>query len=125
MDGPCLNSQIDLCYAPCSGEISKEEYDEIINKIDLFFQGKYSVIVKNLKKEMAEAAENEQFEKAAVLRDQITSIEEIMDKTGFSNRGTFYKAFAQKFEMTPKQYRNIKTKDVHDASEEGGGTMNV
>ena len=80
MDGPCLNSQIDLCYAPCSGEISKEEYDEIINKIDLLFQGKYSVIVKNLKKEMAEAAENEQFEKAAVLRDQITSIEEIMEK---------------------------------------------
>lgn len=80
MDGPCLNSQIDLCYAPCSGEISKEEYDEIINKIDLFFQGKYSVIIKNLKKEMAEAAENEQFEKAAVLRDQITSIEEIMEK---------------------------------------------
>lgn len=80
MDGPCLNSQIDLCYAPCSGEISKEEYDEIINKIDLFFQGKYSVIVKNLKREMAEAAENEQFEKAAVLRDQITSIEEIMEK---------------------------------------------
>lgn len=80
MDGPCLSSQIDLCYAPCSGEISKEEYDEIINKIDLFFQGKYSVIVKNLKKEMAEAAENEQFEKAAVLRDQITSIEEIMEK---------------------------------------------
>lgn len=80
MDGPCLNSQIDLCYAPCSGEILKEEYDEIINKIDLFFQGKYSVIVKNLKKEMAEAAENEQFEKAAVLRDQITSIEEIMEK---------------------------------------------
>lgn len=80
MDGPCLNSQIDLCYAPCSGEISKEGYDEIINKIDLFFQGKYSVIVKNLKKEMAEAAENEQFEKAAVLRDQITSIEEIMEK---------------------------------------------
>ena len=80
MDGPCLNSQIDLCYAPCSGEISKEEYNEIINKIDLFFQGKYSVIVKNLKKEMAEAAENEQFEKAAVLRDQITSIEEIMEK---------------------------------------------
>lgn len=80
MDGPCLNSQIDLCYAPCSGEISKEEYDEIINKIDLFFQGKYSVIVKNLKNEMAEAAENEQFEKAAVLRDQITSIEEIMEK---------------------------------------------
>ena len=80
MDGPCLNSQIDLCYAPCDGKISQEEYMEIINKIDLFFQGKYSTIVKNLKKEMAEAAANEEYEKAAVIRDQIASIEEIMEK---------------------------------------------
>ena len=80
MNGPCLNSQIDLCYAPCTGNISQEEYCEIINKIDLFFQGKYSVIIKNLKKEMNEAAINEEYEKAAVLRDQIASIEEIMEK---------------------------------------------
>ena len=80
MNGPCLNSQIDLCYAPCDGKITREEYSEIINKIDLFFQGKYSVIVKNLKREMIEAAENEEFEKAAVLRDQIASIEDIMEK---------------------------------------------
>lgn len=80
MNGPCLNSQIDLCYAPCDGNITEEEYGEIINKIDLFFQGKYSVIVKNLKKEMRESAENEEYEKAAVLRDQIASIEEIMEK---------------------------------------------
>ena len=80
MDGPCLNAQIDLCYAPCDGKISKEEYSEIINKIDLFFQGKYSTIVKNLKREMAEAAMNEEYEKAAVIRDQIASIEEIMEK---------------------------------------------
>ncbi|MBQ2832269.1 excinuclease ABC subunit UvrC [Methanobrevibacter sp.] len=80
MDGPCLNSQIDLCYAPCDGNISQEEYSEIINKIDLFFQGKYSAIVRNLKSEMMAAADNEEFEKAAVLRDQIASIEEIMEK---------------------------------------------
>ena len=80
MDGPCLNAQIDLCYAPCDGRISKEEYSEIINKIDLFFQGKYSTIVKNLKSEMTEAAMNEEYEKAAVIRDQIASIEEIMEK---------------------------------------------
>ena len=80
MDGPCLNSQIELCYAPCDGKISEKEYSEIINKIDLFFQGKYSVIVKNLKSEMMEAAKNEEFEKAAVIRDQISSIEEIMEK---------------------------------------------
>ena len=80
MDGPCLNYQIELCYAPCAGHISEKEYSEIINKIDLFFQGKYSTIVKNLKKEMMEAAGNEEFEKAAVIRDQIASIEEIMEK---------------------------------------------
>ena len=80
MDGPCLNSQIDLCLAPCAGNVSEKEYSEIINKIDLFFQGKYSTIVKNLKTEMAEAAMNEEYEKAAVIRDQIESIEEIMEK---------------------------------------------
>ncbi len=80
MNGPCLNSQIDLCYAPCEGNISEEEYAEIINKIDLFFQGKYSTIVRNLKKEMNLAAKEEKYEKAAVLRDQIQSIEEIMEK---------------------------------------------
>ena len=80
MNGPCLNAQIDLCNAPCDGKISKEEYSEIINKIDLFFQGKYSTIVRNLKSEMMEAAANEEFEKAAVIRDQIASIEEIMEK---------------------------------------------
>ncbi len=80
MNGPCLNCQIDLCYAPCIGKITEKEYSEIINKIDLFFQGKYSTIVKNLKKEMMDAASNEQYEKAAVIRDQISSIEEIMEK---------------------------------------------
>ena len=80
MDGPCLNSQIDLCYAPCADKITVKEYSEIINKIDLFFQGKYSTIVKNLKDEMMEAAGNEEYEKAAVIRDQIASIEEIMEK---------------------------------------------
>ncbi len=80
MNGPCLNSQIDLCYAPCDDKISEEEYDTIIDKIDLFFQGKYSLIVKNLKKEMKTAAKNQKYEKAAVLRDQISSIEDIMSK---------------------------------------------
>ena len=80
MDGPCLNSQIDLCYAPCDNRISKEEYNDIIKKIDLFFQGKYSLIIKNLKKGMNDASNNQNYEKAAILRDQILAIEEIMEK---------------------------------------------
>ncbi|MDR0900880.1 MAG: excinuclease ABC subunit UvrC [Methanobrevibacter sp.] len=80
MDGPCLNCQIDLCYGPCEGNISKKEYKKLISKIDLFFQGKYTQITKDLEKEMKEAAKNQNFEKAAVLRDQIASINEIMEK---------------------------------------------
>ncbi len=80
MDGPCLNSQIDLCYGPCNGEISKKEYKEHIEKIDLFFQGKYTKIIKDLEKEMLEAASNQEFEKAGVLRDQIQSIKEVMER---------------------------------------------
>jgi transcriptional regulator GlxA family with amidase domain len=40
------------------------------------------------------------------------SIDEIMYKAGFANRGSFYHAFSQKFEMTPKIYRQHKQKDV-------------
>lgn len=47
------------------------------------------------------------------------SIKEIMDKTGFPSRGSFYKVFEQRFKMTPKQYRDIKTKDARSVSEEG------
>jgi excinuclease ABC subunit C len=80
MDGPCLNSQIDLCYAPCDDGISKKNYKKIIEKIDLFFSGKYNQIIDDLKKEMEEVAIKQEYEKAAVLRDQINSINEVMEK---------------------------------------------
>lgn len=80
MNGPCLNSQINLCCAPCNGGISKKGYMQAINKIDLFFQGKYKKIVKELEKDMGSAAKKEEFEKAAAFRDQILAINEIMEK---------------------------------------------
>ena len=80
MDGPCLNYQIDLCYAPCAGKISEKEYNEHIKKIDLFFQGKYTKIIKELENEMKTASKNMEFEKAAVLRDQINNINEVIEK---------------------------------------------
>lgn len=45
------------------------------------------------------------------------TIEEIMDKTGFTNRGTFYKTFSQNYEMPPRQYREQKKKDFKEASD--------
>ncbi len=80
MDGPCLNSQIDICNAPCDGRISKEEYRENIDKVTMFFEGKYREIVDKLKDEMAEAARNHEYEKAAVLRDQLNSIDTMLER---------------------------------------------
>ncbi|MGZ7049819.1 MAG: excinuclease ABC subunit UvrC, partial [Methanobacterium sp.] len=80
MDGPCLNYQIHLCNAPCDGKITKETYNEIIEKINLFFEGKYNEIIEMLKVIMLEASKNNEFEKAAVLRDQIRSVDGILEK---------------------------------------------
>jgi excinuclease ABC subunit C len=80
MNGPCLNYQIHLCSAPCSGKISKKSYNEIIEKINLFFEGKYNKIIDMLNEMMIEASKNQEFEKAAVLRDQIQSVDSILEK---------------------------------------------
>ncbi|MGZ7118982.1 MAG: excinuclease ABC subunit UvrC [Methanobacterium sp.] len=80
MDGPCLNYQIHLCNAPCDGKITKETYNEIIEKINLFFEGKYNEIIEMLNVIMLEASKNNEFEKAAVLRDQIRSVDGILEK---------------------------------------------
>lgn len=77
-DRPCLNAHIQMCYAPCIGRISKEEYNEMIEEIALFFEGKQDGLVKRLRKEMEEAAENLDFEQAARLRDQLQGVEQIM-----------------------------------------------
>ncbi|MDO9627348.1 MAG: excinuclease ABC subunit UvrC [Methanobacteriaceae archaeon] len=80
MDGPCLNSQIDLCHAPCAGQITKAEYKKLIDSIDLFFQGRYSKVIEMLDEEMHIAAKNQEFERAAVIRDQIESIHDVMER---------------------------------------------
>ena len=77
-DRPCLNAHIKMCYAPCIGRISKEDYNAMIEQIVLFFEGKQDGLVKRLRQEMEQAAENLEFEQAARLRDQLQGIEQIM-----------------------------------------------
>lgn len=77
-DRPCLNAHIKMCYAPCIGRISKEDYNAMIEQIALFFEGKQEGLVKRLRQEMEQAAENLEFEQAARLRDQLQGLEQIM-----------------------------------------------
>ncbi len=80
MNGPCLNYQINLCVAPCNNKISIKDYQQLVDKANLFFQGKYDDIIGIQIKMMTEAAANHEFEKAAVLRDQIDSIKAILER---------------------------------------------
>jgi len=80
MDGPCLNYQIDLCPAPCTGKLTKEEYQENVEKVKMFLEGRHTEVLDLLKKEMEHAAANQDYEKAAVIRDQLLSLGEVMEK---------------------------------------------
>ncbi len=75
----CLEYDIGHCLAPCLGVVSRQEYAEVIKQVILFLEGKQERVVKNLKKQMNQAAEALDFEKAARLRDQIQAVEQVVE----------------------------------------------
>lgn len=77
---PCLNYHIGLCNGPCGGYVSKTEYSSIVKDVIDLLSGKDKNISRNLKDEMEEASENLEFEKAAELRDKISSVKKITEK---------------------------------------------
>ncbi len=77
---PCLNSDIGKCLAPCSGQVSEEEYRRMVDDLLAFLEGEYKDILKSKEAEMKDAALQLEFEKAARIRDQIRAIEKIGEK---------------------------------------------
>lgn len=77
---PCLNYHIKQCMAPCTGRVKKEEYKESLNQALDFLRGGSSNSVKLLTKEMEQAAENLEFERAAKIRDRISAVKKMGDK---------------------------------------------
>lgn len=76
----CLNGHIGKCKAPCEGRITQETYQEMIHEVVRFLSGHYKEVVKKLKEEMLTASEALDFERAALLRDQIKAIEQLEQK---------------------------------------------
>ncbi len=76
---PCLEYHINRCLGPCIGAISKEDYQQMINQVVLFLEGKQELVIKDLKNKMRNASRQLQFEKAALIRDQIQAIEEVIE----------------------------------------------
>ena len=74
---PCLDYHIHRCIGPCIGAVDKQEYAEVIDQVILFLEGKTNKVVGSIKRRMLDAADSLEFEKAAVLRDQLTAIEKV------------------------------------------------
>jgi len=76
-DRPCLDYEMGLCTAPCTDEIDAESYREDVQSAIRFFEGETGVLADPLRREMEIAAEQQEFERAATLRDQLETVETI------------------------------------------------
>lgn len=77
---PCLKRDIGRCLAPCTGEISREEYMRVVADVCRFLEGDHAGLLAGLEEEMREAADKLEFEKAARLRDTIRAVEKVSEK---------------------------------------------
>jgi excinuclease ABC subunit C len=77
---PCLYYQLKLCPGPCFTSITKEQYIENIKKIELFLKGETSELQNQLKEKMINAANEQNFEQAALWRDKLEDIVHATDK---------------------------------------------
>jgi len=86
---PCLEHYLGHCLAPCSGRTTHQEYFQVIKEVIMFLEGKQEKVLKELKVRMNHASESMDFEKAALLRDQIQSIQNVIEgeKTAAVIRG--------------------------------------
>jgi len=75
----CLYYDIGLCLAPCIGASSREEYRGMIDRLSQFLQGHSDEVTQNIHGKLASAAENLEFERAAVYRDQLQAISRITE----------------------------------------------
>jgi excinuclease ABC subunit C len=84
---PCLQHQIKRCSAPCVGKISQEEYQQTVKDAEKFLSGKTTDIQARLARDMNEASEAMEFERAAALRDRIKALTQVQTAQGINPKG--------------------------------------
>ncbi|UZD60830.1 excinuclease ABC subunit UvrC [Brevibacterium sp. JSBI002] len=78
---PCLLGYIDKCAAPCVGQISKDDHKDLARSISDFMSGNTGRFISHRQKEMAKAAAELDYERAAGLRDEISALQKVLDKS--------------------------------------------
>ena len=97
---PCLLYPIKQCTAPCAAKISKEAYAEDIRRLVRFLDSKRSAVLREMRSDMADASSVQNYERAAVLRDQIKAIEKL-DERGKRTDG--WQPESESFYVDPKK----------------------
>lgn len=77
---PCLQYQIGRCSAPCVGKISDDDYLQQVQLASLFLRGKDQQVITSLVDKMEQAATELDFERAALLRDQISALRQVAEQ---------------------------------------------
>jgi excinuclease ABC subunit C len=95
---PCLQYQIKRCTAPCVDFVSPEDYGKDVRHAIMFLEGKSNQVIEELARQMEAAAAALAYEKAATLRDQISSLRRVQEKQYISRQGGDYDIIAAAIE---------------------------
>lgn len=85
---PCLLYQIKRCSAPCTGEISLENYGDLVQEASEFLRGKSSAIKQRLATQMEESSSQQDYERAAIYRDRLASLAMIQSRQDINLQST-------------------------------------
>jgi excinuclease ABC subunit C len=83
---PCLDYHIERCKAPCVGYISKQEYGELIDRVIEFLSGETRPVLRELERQMQDAAGKERFEDAARYRNRLYAIRHLAERQAADRR---------------------------------------
>ena len=91
---PCLHCQMEGCLAPCCMDVDPQIYREQVNEAIMFLKGRTKDLIAKIKQQMNAAAQAQEFEKAARLRDKMFSLQRTIEKqiavtTDFQDRDVF------------------------------------
>lgn len=95
---PCLQYQIKRCTAPCVGLVEQEQYESDVRHAVMFLEGRSNDVIDELVQQMERASNDLEYEKAAEMRDQISSLRRIQEKQYISKEGGDYDVVATAIE---------------------------
>ncbi len=78
---PCFYHHLELCSGACVGEVTQEEYREMIKQLLLFLKGKKKEVLRSIEQAMKGAAAEERYEEAGILHDKISVIRSVTERT--------------------------------------------